>query len=253
MSKHGHFLWYDLMTTDIAAAIDFYGPVTGWTVDDWQAKGGPMPYAHLQTAQGPMGGVTLLPPQAQAAGAPPHWIGYVQVDEVDATAAKAVSLGGKLHMAMVLAGTGRFAILADPDGAAIALFEPEKAAPLRDASQPGEFNWRELMTSDNKAAFTFYRALFGWEKLDEMDMGAMGTYLLFGLDGKQLGGMMNRPKEMPVSAWGYYVMVADLDASLAQATATGAKLMNGPMPVPGGARIVQMTDPQGAFFALVGA
>lgn len=252
MSKHGHFCWYDLMTTDIAAAVAFYKPVMGWSVDDWQAKGGAMPYAHVQTDQGPLGGITLLPAEVKAMGVPPHWTGYVEVDDVDATAAKAVALGGKLYMAMDLPGTGRFATIADPDGAAIALFKPEKDEPLRDASRPGEFNWRELTTTDNQAAFAFYQALFGWQKQGEMDMGAMGTYLLYGMDGKSFGGMMNRPKEMPVSAWCYYVMVADLDAALAQATATGGKLQAGPMPVPGPARIVHLLDPQGAFFALVG-
>ena len=252
MSHHGHFCWYDLMTTDIAAAVAFYKSVLGWTVDDWQAKGGAMPYAHVHSAQGGIGGITLLPPELKAMGAPPYWTGYVLVDDVDATAAKAVALGGKLHFAMDLPGTGRFATIADPDGATIALFKPEKDAPLHDASKPGEFNWRELMTTDNHKAFAFYQALFGWQKLDEMDMGAMGSYLLYGLDGKQFGGMMKRPPEMPVSAWGYYVMVADLDAALARATAEGGKLLNGPMPVPGPARIVHLLDPQGAFIALVG-
>ena len=252
MSKHGYFCWYDLSTTDIGAASAFYTGVMGWKIGPWGNEPGKMPYAHMETAQGQMGGITLLQEQAKAMGAPPNWMGYVCVDDVDATAAKAVARGGKLYVAMDIAGTGRIAVIADPDGAAIALYKPLHDEPLHDASQPGEFNWRELMTSDNKVAFTFYEALFGWQKLGEMDMGPMGTYLLFGLGDKQLGGMMNRPKEMPVSAWAYYVMIADLDAALAKATATGAQLMNGPMPVPGGARVVQMRDPQGAFFALVG-
>ncbi len=78
----------------------------------------------------------------------------------------------------------------------------------------------------------------------------MGKYLLFGQNGQQYGGMMNRPKEMPISAWCYYVDVEDLDAAIARATAKGAKVMNGPMEVPGGARVAQLTDPEGAFFAL---
>lgn len=252
-SQHGNFCWYELNTTDMRAAADFYAPVMGWTIPDWSAQGGHMPYAHIEGSQGPLGGITILPEQAKAMGAPPHWNGYVAVDDVDATLAKAVGLSAKVYVpAMSLPGTGRFAIIGDPQGAAISLYKAEKDAPLHDARQPGEFNWHELATTDNDAAFAFYAALFGWQKLNAMDMGPMGTYLIFGLGDKQLGGMMNRPKEMPVSAWGYYVMVADLDAALAKATATGAKLLNGPMPVPGGARIVQLLDPQGAFFAMVG-
>src|SRR5262249_645141 len=85
----------------------------------------------------------------------------------------------------------------------------------------------------------------------EMDMGQMGTYRIFGVGEKRLGGMMTTPKgaQMP-PMWIYYVGVSDLDAVLGRATKKGAKVMNGPMDVPGGGRIVQLLDPQGAAFAL---
>jgi predicted enzyme related to lactoylglutathione lyase len=89
-------------------------------------------------------------------------------------------------------------------------------------------------------------------------MGPMGTYLLWGRNGKQLGGMMTRPKEMKTPdgrdlppAWLLYVTTDDLDAALERATAAGARVLSGPMVVPGGQRIVQLMDPQGAAFALV--
>jgi predicted enzyme related to lactoylglutathione lyase len=106
------------------------------------------------------------------------------------------------------------------------------------------------MTSDAAAALKFYSAVCGGKLESEMDIGAMGKYLLFGQNGKQYGGMMNKPKEMPVSAWAYYIDVEDLEAAMKRATDKDAKLMHGPMDVPGGARIVQLVDPQGAFFAL---
>ena len=251
-SKHGYFCWYDLNTTDIGAAAEFYKAVLGWKIGPWGDEPGKMPYAHVETAQGQMAGMTLLQERAKAMGAPPHWMGYVAVDDVDATAAKAVALGGKLHVAMDIPNTGRIAVLADPQGAHFALYKSLKDEPLHDVSQPGEFNWRELVTSDNVAAMAFYNGVFGWEQMEAMDMGPMGTYLVFGKDGKQFGGLMNKPKEMPACAWGYYVMVSDFDGALAKAKAAGGTVMSGPMPVPGGARIVQLLDPQGAFFALVG-
>jgi hypothetical protein len=79
----------------------------------------------------------------------------------------------------------------------------------------------------------------------------MGVYILFGREGKQLGGMFNKPPGAPMpSAWMYYVQVDDLDGTVARATRHGAKLLHGPMPVPGGARVAQLMDPQGAAFAL---
>jgi hypothetical protein len=107
------------------------------------------------------------------------------------------------------------------------------------------------MTTDHEAAFGFYSALFGWEKIRDFDMGKMGKYLIYGTRGKELGGMFTKSKDMPMPPmWTYYVQVADLDAAILRARAKGARLMNGPMEVPGGARIAQLSDPQGAAFAL---
>jgi predicted enzyme related to lactoylglutathione lyase len=84
-----------------------------------------------------------------------------------------------------------------------------------------------------------------------MDMGPMGTYRVFGIDEKQMGGIMTIPKSQPTPPmWLYYAEIPDLDSALARATRNGAKVMNGPTEVPGGGRIVQLMDPQGAAFAL---
>ena len=82
-------------------------------------------------------------------------------------------------------------------------------------------------------------------------MGAMGKYLIYGLGGTELGGMFTKTKEMPMPPmWFYYIEIADLDAAIERAKAKGGRVLNGPMEVPGGARIAQLTDPQGAAFAL---
>ena len=119
-----------------------------------------------------------------------------------------------------------------------------------DSTQHGEFSWNELVTTDYQAAFNFYSALLGWQHIDTMDMGPMGMYLMYGRDGKTLGGMMNRPAMMPANAWIYYVTVSDLEGAIAKATARGAQVLFGPMDVPGGDRIAQLLDPQGVLFAL---
>jgi hypothetical protein len=108
------------------------------------------------------------------------------------------------------------------------------------------------MTTDNAAALEFYKTLFGWEFKSDFDMGPMGKYLMYGQGERTYGGIMNRPKEVPTSAWVYYVHVDDIEAAVARATAKGGKLMNGPMDVPGGDRVAQLSDPQGAWFALHG-
>jgi predicted enzyme related to lactoylglutathione lyase len=201
-------------------------------------------------SQGPLGGVMQLPDEAAKAG-PPHWMGHVQVENVDATAALVKKLGGKVCKEPTdIPTVGRFSVIADPQGASLSVFKPTNAMTLRDTTKEREFCWNELLTSDGAAAFKFYSEIVGWKLLREMEMGPMGTYRIFGVDDKPLGGMMSLPKGNPLPpTWLHYAETSDLEAALDRAKRRGAKVMNGPMDVPGG-RIVQLTDPDGAVFAL---
>jgi predicted enzyme related to lactoylglutathione lyase len=250
----GRLVWYELLTTDPKAAIEFYTHVVGWKTERF----GDGDYTMWVGSQGPLGGVTPLPEQAKQMGAPPYWQVNIQVANVDETVAKIKELGGTVLVTEDVPTVGRFAVIADPQGAVVAVFTPTGDMAPHDVAKPGEFSWHELYATDHQAAFKFYQAIAGWERLGELDMGPMGTYLLWGRGGKQLGGMMTKPKgmqtpfggEVPTS-WMFYVTIDDLEAGLERAKAKGARVLNGPMPVPGGQRIVQLMDPQGAAFALV--
>jgi predicted enzyme related to lactoylglutathione lyase len=247
---NGHFVWHEHMTKDAKAAIAFYGEVVGWKT---QAFGGGSDYMMWMSSQGPIGGVMSVPGEAAKMGAPPSWVGNVQVANVDATVTLTKKLGGKVFKeASDIPTVGRFAVIADPQGAAVAVFQPKDGSmTAHDTSKDGEFCWNELMTSDSVAGFKFYSELFGWKILHEMEMGPMGTYRIFGVGDRQLGGMMTSPKDAPMPPmWIYYAEVPDLDGALARAKKMGAKVMNGPMDVPGGGRIAQLVDPQGAVFAI---
>lgn len=122
--------------------------------------------------------------------------------------------------------------------------------PLTDASKPGAFCWSELLTSNGAAAFHFYSQIFGWTVIDELDMGPIGLYRTFGIGGAAIGGMMTTPEGGPPPQWLYYVETNDLDGALERATKGGATIMHGPAPVPGGARIAQLVDPQNVPFAM---
>jgi predicted enzyme related to lactoylglutathione lyase len=248
-SSKGHFVWHEHLTKDPKAAIAFYTEVVGWKTQPFGDDG---QYVMWVGSQGPLGGVMTLPDQAAKMGAPPHWMGHVQVDDVDATVAQVKKLGGKIYKEPEdIPTVGRFSIIADPQGAVISIFKPASAMTLHDASKEAEVCWNELVTSDTAAGFKFYAEIFGWKTLQEMDMGPMGTYRVYGIGDKQLGGMMNIPKGAPMPpSWVYYIETHDLDAAIGRATKRGAKVMNGPMDVPGGGRIAQLTDPQGAAFAL---
>ena len=251
----GRFVWYELRTTDPKAAIGFYTDVIGWTTQPWEDGD----YTMWVAGQGPVGGVSRLPEEPRRLGVPSHWQANVEVADVDRAAALVKDRGGKVLVAPTdIPTVGRFAIIADPQGAAIAIFKPATEMTSHDSSKAGEFSWNELYTTDNEAALRFYQELFGWERLREVGIGEWGTYILWGRGGKELGGMMKMPPGMKTPdgravppSWMYYVTTPDLDAALARAKAKDARVINGPMEVPGGQRIVQLMDPEGAVFALV--
>lgn len=253
-SNRGRFVWYELLSTDPKGSIDFYTKVVGWTTQTFEHGD----YTMFVSAQGPLGGVNALPEAALKMGAGTYWQGNVEVTDVDAAIALTKQAGGKLWVAEDVPAIGRLAVLGDPQGAVITVFTPSNDMASHDTAKHGEFSWHELFTSDHQAAFEFYRSLVGWDKLDEMDMGPMGTYLMFGRGETALGGMMTKPKEMKTpdgrevpNAWLFYITVTDFDAALERAKSAGATVINGPMPVPGGQQIVQLLDPQGGAFALV--
>ena len=127
--------------------------------------------------------------------------------------------------------------------------QPKTVAPMT----PGHVGWHELYAGDLDREFAFYSRLFGWTKDRAIDMGAMGTYQTFTIDGAPVGGMMKGCQQMPGPCWNYYIAVESVAAAAARATEHGGQVLHGPQEVPGGAWIVQARDPQGAAFAMVSA
>lgn len=247
--SRGRFVWHELMTPDPEAALKFYTQVVGWKTEAWDKN---TSYIMWMTERGPIGGLMTLPAEAKMQGAPPHWLAYISTPDLDATAADAVRLGGRvLKPATEIPDVGRFAILADPQGAVLAAFTPLSPMPQSDTPQAGEFSWHELATTDPVAAFGFYEKLFGWQKMDAMDMGPAGVYQLFGWGGKSMGGVYRKPKEMPAPPnWLAYIHVPDTNKAVDKIKKAGGKVLNGPMEVPGGDLIAQGLDPQGVAFAV---
>jgi len=246
----GRFCWYELLTTDPKAAPDFYGKITGWSTEAWQPEGGPL-YTMWMNGEGPIGGMMQLPDEAVQGGAPSHWLVHISTPDVSATTERAKKLGGTILNQMKIPTVGEFAIVQDPQGAVFSAFQPEGDAPGHDEPpRLGEFSWHELATDGWEGAWAFYSELFGWKKGNAVDIGDMGTYQEFGRGAHPLGGIFNRPPDMPVSAWLFYAKVPDIDAAVAAVKQHGGRILRGPMDVPGGDRIAQCMDPQGAMFAV---
>ena len=251
---HGQFVWYDLMSSDAATSKKFYPAVLGWKTMAFEDAPPDQPYTMWTRAGTPLGGVAQLSDEMRAQGLRSHWIPTVEVRNVDESVRQAQALGAQVHFGpQDIPGTGRYASLADPQGASFAMYTPARETYAFDGKPVvGRFSWHELMTTDYERAFDFYRRLFGWEKTSEYDMGGGNMYLMYGMGGVPFGGIYNRTPEMPAAPpnWLSYVHVKDVRKTTEVAKRAGARLVNGPMEVPGGDWIAAFTDPQGAAFAI---
>ena len=252
VNSHGRFVWYELMTTDVEAAKAFYTKVVGWGTRDASMPG--RAYTLFTVGEASVSGLMNLPEDARKMGVKPSWMGYVGVDDVDATADRIKRLGGAVYVPPTdIPNICRFSVVADPQTATLALFKwlkPGQEQPA-ELGAPGRVGWHELLAADWEKALAFYGELFGWQKADA-DIGAMGTYQLFSAGGQTIGGMFTKPPMVPVPFWLYYFNIGDIDAAAKRVKAGGGQILDGPFEVPGGSWIAQCTDPQGAIFALEG-
>ena len=254
-APRGKFIWYDVMTNDTKASSDFYKAVVGWNAAEFPMQDGSN-YTVFSQGQTMVGGLMKIPPEASAMGAKPCWSGYIAVDDVDAEAKRIAAAGGKITREPTdIPNVGRFAVAADPGGAVFMIFKPntDETPSAHPPMAPGFIGWHELYAGNLDREWDFYAKLFGWTKARSMDVGAMGVYQTFAIDGVESGGMMKQPPQAPGSFWNYYLGVDSVAAAAERTTRRGGKVMMGPQEVPGGAWIIQAIDPQGAFFSLISA
>lgn len=248
---NGKFTWYELHTSDLDAAERFYGKVLGWTPRD---AGMPdFRYSLMSAAAGCdiAGMMTPMTPNS-----PRAWYGYIAVEDIEAVAVK-VEKGGATLLIPIhpIPGVGRFTMVSDPQGAVFALIEysPDYQLPsVSPEGLPGHGRWRELHTSDQNAAYDFYKEQFGWLKGRALDMGPVGVYqLLEPAGGGEANSAIFNDHDRP-PFWMFYFWVDDIDAGQEAVLANGGKVVNGPMEVPGGTWVFEARDPQGITFSLEG-
>jgi predicted enzyme related to lactoylglutathione lyase len=235
----GKFVWHEQVSSDPKQAQDFYTQLLGWEVEVF--KPGEMDYPMISSGGQTHGGFGT----AQEGAPPPHWLGHVQVENVDETVERAKQAGGKIAYGPVeMPEVGRLAIIVDPQGAFLGAYQPAGEGP----PGSGVFVWDELGTSDVEAAQSFYGEVFGWTT---RDMGPdYGGYKIFQRGDSDVGGLMSLPDSSLPSQWLPYVGTDDVDGTLARAKELGAAAVMGPMDVPTVGRIAVLRDPQEAAFGL---
>ena len=245
------FAWYELLTTDVAAAGAFYGKVIGWGGKD--ASTPQMAYTVLTSGDAPIGGLMDIPEEGRRMGATPRWVGYVAVDDIDATAAQIRRRGGAVLLPPTDSNIGRVSVVADPQNATFALVSGLTYGQRQPGGMDdlGRVGWHELLAQDRNKIFDFYGELFGWQKA-EGEIDHADLYQSFSAAGQTIGGMLTKlPSVQP--CWLYYFNVDDIGMAARNVNDGGGRLLQGPIELPDGCWIARCADPQGALFALQGA
>lgn len=248
----GRFCWADLGTTDLEQAKKLYGDLFQWEFEDIPLEEG-MVYTMALVGGREVAGLYQMDEKERGKGWRPRWQAYVSVANAEAVASKVTELGGKMIAAPFdVYESGRMAILQDPGGALLALWEPRQHLGAKLIGEPGSVCWNELLTRDIDQAGSFYTRLFGW-KAEVMDSTSDRPYTIFKQNDQGQAGMMTMPPEcgpeVP-SSWMIYLMVADCDASVAKAESLGAQIIKGATDIPMVGRFAVLQDAQGAAFSL---
>jgi hypothetical protein len=247
----GYFAWYELMTTDVAAAATFYRNVVGWGTREASASN--LPYMLFTAAEVPTAGLIELPEEGRKMGATPRWTGYVGVRDVNVAADRIKRLGGAVYVPPTDTNIGRISVDADPCAATFGVIDRPQVTPQQTSGsgKPGRIGWHELFAADLAKEVAFYCELFGWQKADtENHMAA--AYVLLSAGGQVIGGALKNPTEKTSPFWLLYFNVDDLDGAAERVRAGGGQASLNDEELLGGLWVARCVDPQGAAFSLQG-
>jgi len=243
----GLIVWYDLMSTDPAATDAFYAGVFGWQIDTESVM--PTGYRPWNQQGQPFGGV--LPWDAALGSG--SWMPYVQISELDRLVDLTEDLGGTVHVEPTeISEIGRYAVVSDPTGAPLCLFElpPDRRALATMYNRGEGFPiWNELITTGLDAATRFYRALIGW-KLVPISPGPP-PYTVAKTGSVAAAGLYQPANPPAHSMWIVSFQTSDIDGAIARVQQFGGKVIHPVNDAPGIGRTAWVADPTGAVFGLM--
>lgn len=247
---HGTFSWADCSSTNAAISKNFYMDIMGWDKDEIPMGEGAT-YTMFKTDGENVAALAQMRPEMIAMNIPSFWLSYITVDDVDAVAAKVTGLGGSLTAEPFdVFDSGRMAIVQDPTGAEVGLWQAKNHIGASLVNKVGAMTWNELVTKDLEAAKTFYAGLLGW---DYSQVEGSGYHIIMN-KGRMNGGMMTMPDPAQAAGipanWGVYFTVASLETTMAKVQALGGKIMMPPQSG-GGGQFIMTQDSAGAMVAFI--
>lgn len=251
--KPGTPCWIDLMVPDQQAAIDFYRDLLGWQGEVGPAETGGYavctlkgkPVAGIMKAMNPDGTVPDPMP-------PTVWTTYLSTDDIDSTVSSVTGAGGTVMMGpMDVMDLGRMAVITDPTGAVVGLWQPRSFSGAGIVNEHGALVWNELTTGDIPAASAFYSSVLPVTTARSEMEGAEG-YVEYQVDGRAVAGIMDLSKLPPgvPPHWQPYFSVDNVDEIQAAAVRAGGTVLAPAFDMVAG-RMAVLADPQGGSFSVI--
>jgi hypothetical protein len=241
----GRWVWADLVTSDVAAAAEFYGKVFGWTYETYGGEDDRDTYTLVLANGLPIGGMVFDQRALKGNVPSARWITLVSVPDVEAAAAAVEANGGKVVVAPKSLGErGETAVFQDPEGVPFGAVRSKHGDPADYAGDVNEWVWLDLWTRDVERATRFYSAVAGYRVVPlEQEGPRSGAHLVSGNYAR--AGVMRLNDERATPVWLPYVRVADAQAVAGKALAAGGKVLREPVAI-GRAVVAVIADPTGA-------
>jgi uncharacterized protein len=243
----GKFVWADLVTDDVAAARQFYGQMFGWTFQDW---GG---YVIASNDERPLCGMFQRPRPAGQDEAKPRWIGFISVRSVEQAQRAVTKAGGRVMApAQAFPKRGEQAILSDPEGAIFGVLKSSSGDPPDFLADPGDWIWVQLLSRDGRKAAEFYRAVAGYEIVENTTTNRLSDFVL-----TSKGYARATVRTLPADAekvrptWLPFVRVKNAAEAATRAGQLGGKVLIDAKPELLGGRVAVVADPTGAAVGLL--
>ncbi|MFN8110616.1 MAG: VOC family protein [Thermoleophilia bacterium] len=242
--------WADMATPQLDAVTAFYTDLFGWRATSPPGADGS--YRTMTLDGLDVCAVYTMSAQRAEAGEHPGWLVYLNAPALDDTARRAAELGGRVRVEPFdVPGVGRMALIADPTGGAVALWQAGPGIGARLWGQPGAVAWNELITRDRGTAAAFLAELLGLTQ-EELPPPACYT-VLHGPEGPVMG-VMQMDDSWPAgvgSHWMTYFAVVDTNDAIMHVHELGGTVHVAPFDSPHG-RVSVVSDPAGALFAVMG-
>lgn len=240
--------WIDLYSSETEKATAFYGGLFGWKAEQPDPRfGGYFTFTkdgkHVAGCMGNDGSTSR----------PDAWTIYLETDDIDKAAERTVASGGLVeYPPMQVAENGSMAIVRDPGGARVGVWQPDQVEGFDVIDEAGTPAWFELHTRAYRESVDFYRSVFGWSTKVMSDTEDFRYTTLVDGDG-QRAGIMDATAHQQASepaAWSVYFNVEDADRALEQVEMLGGSIVQPATDTPYG-RLAQVADPTGTVFRLI--